>query len=321
MVNMQIPVPELLPEKIADEKLLKDAELSHEALARLVSIGTHLIVWETERTEQTFVEGTITLGFLRRIIELTDSVSILMRHATVEPCRILVRVLFETVLQFEYLLKDKTYLRAHAYVYCVNQAKRNNLERHHPAHRGYKQLKEHYENNSFASPEVPETSLSSDQIDDLNRAINHDIFKEKQPEDGISIEQEYISKKNRDVVWYSLFNPKCVNLKELAIYLNKFDLYQAIYKPYSESTHSSNTLMGNFETSNGRLTIGDIRNGDELLLVTELTIRLTQIAFRCLTDKLPKEKWQNYIWEMLVFDKQFHKRIHSRLDALKPILH
>jgi hypothetical protein len=91
------PVPEILPREINDDHLREILTQLALGLEQAVNFGTHILKWlaEIDTSER---HRTVFIMLLRQYLELLDAVSILVRQSSIDPCKILLRSMFEILL-------------------------------------------------------------------------------------------------------------------------------------------------------------------------------------------------------------------------------
>jgi hypothetical protein len=108
---MTEPIRDILPrnehQPELDELLLQFSN----GIDEVVNFGTHILKWEVN--EATGRDENIPVAMmLRHTLELTDSLSILGRHSSIDPCKPILRSILETLFGLEYILENDTRNRA-----------------------------------------------------------------------------------------------------------------------------------------------------------------------------------------------------------------
>ncbi len=97
-------------------------ELVSGKLDLLVNFGSWLFMWCSKDNRLLPDEKIVLLLILRRVLELTDAISILIKKSSIDSCKILLRSLLETYFETEYLLSKESDKRSKCYiVWYLNQ--------------------------------------------------------------------------------------------------------------------------------------------------------------------------------------------------------
>lgn len=109
------PIPEILPRELRDDRLREILAQLSLGLDRTANFGTHLLKWvaDVDSPERHRIVFTM---LLRQYLELLDAISILVRQSSIDPCKLLLRSMFEVFLSMEYMLQEDTKRRASAFV-------------------------------------------------------------------------------------------------------------------------------------------------------------------------------------------------------------
>ncbi len=110
-----------------DSELKKILEIYYNALHEAVIFGVHLLDWESKHLEGD--KYLTRFMFLRKTVEYLDTIASNIRFSIIDPCEITIRVLLETVLNFDYLLSDQSEDRSFVYVVVdfIRKIEKNNL--------------------------------------------------------------------------------------------------------------------------------------------------------------------------------------------------
>jgi hypothetical protein len=83
----------------------------------LVSFGTHVLSWGLEATNGRD-EVIPQLMIFRNILENLDAISVLVRAGSIDPCKSLLRVVLESVLNLEFMLQGAVERNGLAFLIC-----------------------------------------------------------------------------------------------------------------------------------------------------------------------------------------------------------
>ncbi|MEK6570359.1 MAG: DUF5677 domain-containing protein, partial [Bacteroidota bacterium] len=109
------PIPEILPREIRDDRLRDILSQLSLGIERTANCGTHLLKWfaEVDSLER---HRIVFMMLLRQFLELLDAISILVRQSSIDPCKLILRSMFEVFLSMEYMLQEDTRKRASAFI-------------------------------------------------------------------------------------------------------------------------------------------------------------------------------------------------------------
>ncbi len=254
------------------EILKKSSEIINEAS----EFGIKLIEWDTMEN-RIGDEHLPPLLFLRNIIELTNSISILVNSGSIEPAKIILRSLIECVFSLEYMLENNSKNRALSYlvwqihkdIYFLDKLNlesqmgkqfKNELEKD-------KLLKQNNNNEFFQSPGIK-----------IQKRINEKLLSASHLKPIVEEYQKTCSKfKNPN--WYSLFNgPKDIN--QLAKYIKLNASYELLFRGYSNNVHSTDNLKNKLILDeDGRMSLSGIRSISNLNEVTQNSINFVLLAY------------------------------------------
>ncbi|MFD1314242.1 DUF5677 domain-containing protein [Namhaeicola litoreus] len=233
------PIEELLPRK-TDQILQLALDAYSSSIDEVVNFGTHIILWDYKK-KRDGKDNHIPTLFLRNIIEIGDSISILIKSSSIDPSKILIRSLLENFFQLLYMLEKDEKERAQCFMIykAVNDLKY------------YKKFI-----SSDPSSKGLFSKLEKDQSDfDITNLLDRDDFIKaieskssilKKPEFK-DVYEEYLRTKKigngRNPNWYSLYDgPK--NIEQLSTHLRRVYYYEFFYRSFSQNVHISDLFKG-----------------------------------------------------------------------------
>jgi len=265
-------------------------------LKELVNFASHIANWCTEKIHGGEELAPIMLSF-RHIIELIDAISVLVKSACIEPCKILLRAVFESVLNVNYIFENDTKKRGMAFMTCCWHQAINNLRKLNPKDSMHKQFLVKKRRDKFSKnvplPKIPDVKegikiledlLASPEYIESEREFQHlkSIIKRKRKEipkktnswhlifrwikNIIKKEPREMPKKRLN--WYSLYQGPA-NIEGLANYLELPVQYDLFYREWSGLTHGTNIVINNIEVvDKNRSGISQIRFPKEAYDIT-----------------------------------------------------
>ncbi|MDT0555266.1 DUF5677 domain-containing protein [Constantimarinum sp. W242] len=104
------PLDDLLPLE-RDPYLIKVQNHFSDLLNQVIYYGTNIVELDT-KVKREGKDNNVPTLFLRNILEISDSISILIRNSSIEPSKILLRSLIENSLSLAYMLEKNEKQRA-----------------------------------------------------------------------------------------------------------------------------------------------------------------------------------------------------------------
>jgi hypothetical protein len=233
------------------------------------------------------------LALYLHIIQMADSIEVLISNGCSEPANLLLRSSFEAKLSISYILEKNVSQRSISWMVknIIDQIKQ--LERHDPSSPKYKEFKETLSQDKLGNiDEFQKIPDISERITKLKEALTKPDYAEAYAE------YQALRKRNRGVhpEWYSLFDgPK--NLRELAKYFKQGLVYETLYAYWSRISHVSDALHLTMPLEDGDSVLGPIRNpinsiniGTTILSQLIESIQLLMMKYR------PYESNKFYKW-------------------------
>ncbi|MBU3822822.1 hypothetical protein KO566_12185 [Flavobacteriaceae bacterium XHP0103] len=295
------PLEEILPID-RDEYLIKIQNHCSNLLRRIINNATHYIQFDID-IERLGKDNHVPTLMFRNIIEISDTISILIKESSIEPCKILLRSLLENILLLIYMLEGDE--KRNALCYMVVRTNRE-----------IKKYNKFIDNNQ--SSKQFKLLIEKDTLNlNFDRFMNHpDLIKAKdsksrlleEPEFKI-VQSEYLrtSKKKgcKNPEWYTLYDgPK--NIFELAEKLKKTIHYEFFYRKFSESVHGNDIFKGMISAGNGKGQIIQIRNFKDTQKVTSDTVSLLlEIFYLYVLKRIPNKKNDFNNWYYLTIRNDF----------------
>ncbi len=296
---MTEPIKNILIREVEDKNIEKLLNKFSEEIEELVNFGTQLLQWELNEAKGG--EEILPIGLMfRNILELLDSISILIREGSIDPCKAMLRTILETVFGLEYILEKNTKNRALAFLVCHYHKQLKMLSKLNPTEQSNRQLRQKLRVDKSTSIEDDLFTLDDieERIENVNNILKDPIYADAEAE-----YQKAYNNGNRNPKWYSLYSG-VNNLEQLAIYLNRPGLYEIIYRSLSESVHGSDILQGKVGImKSGNLGIVQLRFLKDAQEVTINAHNLGMLTYQIMTDNRLKNHKGDYAkWYLTVRD-------------------
>lgn len=264
------PVSEILNREL-DPGLASVLDRRSALIQETADFGTYVLDWCFREAGGS--DGTLApIYLLRQTLEILDSISILVRASSIDPCFILLRGLLEVFLSSEYILKDDTENRGGAFVYVCHFLDaiewNKKLDDSTVQGRQFKSAMAHDRMNSDLQFERPQKG----KVEQEEERLRKSDYYSKHVEEYKRTKQRL----NRKPYWYSLYDgPR--NIPALAEEVELSAFYEILYRLWSSSVHGTN-LMKRILVEDGSISILPLRTADENSDVTHNAI---SIAFFC----------------------------------------
>lgn len=297
------PNRQVLPEN-SDEYLQEVLTKFSSNIAEVISFGTHLLVWDVQ-SEREGKDNHIPTLFFRNILELGDSISILIKSSSIDPSKILLRSLLENSFGLIYLLERNERERSLSYMVWQALKQIKNYKRFISDNPSSKELKKLIlENNlDFPLDKFFDREDVKKIIDSKAKLLKKPEFKE------VYKEYNRTRKKKRNPTWYSLYDgPQ--NFLELSKYLNKSLIYEFQYRNYSENVHVTSLQKGIARAGKDSGQIIQIRDFEDSRDVFQSTIsNLLESYNTFIKNRIPhkNEEFKNWYSEFRIVNHKILK--------------
>jgi len=260
-------------------------------LAEVVNFGTHILSWDIDQANGGDEQLPVLLIF-RNILEHLDAVSLLIRQSSVEPSKNLLRVMFESLLNLEYMLDNDCERRGLAFLVCGYHTELKFIEKISEDTAAHYQLKQKFKADKSMPSGLPSINIPGkrEQEQRILKILALPLYREAEAE-----YQALLSAGKKNPSWYQLFGGP-PNIDQLATKLNRQGLYELLYRTWSNTIHGQNVIKGNM--TNGIDTgVAQIRNPRDAKQVTLHACNIALLLFQFfITKRLPQEKNKLSIW-------------------------
>jgi len=231
-------------------------DLASPILKEAVNYATNVYARCSSSKKGRLYEAYPVLASYVHLIQMTDSIEVLISSGCAAPVELLLRSAFEGKLTIEYILEKRSKSKKRAFSWlCKRVIDEIELhERFSPSHPKSKEFKAIYENDQLRKqgefPFLPEVSEVIDRLkNNLKQSEYAEVYSEYQKRRA----------KTRYPEWYSLYEgPK--NLRELAQHLHQGTIYEVLYRSWSKISHASDSSHVTFPMEDGSRIIANIRN-------------------------------------------------------------
>lgn len=236
------PAKSIIPRTVDKEVMILLDDFSKK-IEETVNLGSNILLEDIQKGKNKGgFENLPIIFFLRNYLEQLDACSILIRYATSEPVKNLLRTALENFFYIEYLLEKDFEQRSLSFLICTAYKTKSVYEKADGKSSLYLELAEIYKQDKILSEARPIIMPNIESLKESNiELLNQFKYKETSQE-----YQKRLGKRKR-LEWYSLYDgPK--NIKELADHLKYPAFYNILYQDLSSSTHGTNIFQGKINT-------------------------------------------------------------------------
>lgn len=226
---------------------------------------------------------------LRHTVELLEGISALTRNQLADPALLLLRGLFESVIQALFILAKDTKKRGISFMYFDLLNNIDWYEKLNPSSQKGKEFiawmkKDIYLNpNNFSKPPDFDMKLS-----DLNSQKNIPEY--------LEIHEEYEKQKlsgKRVKKWFSLFS-NCQSIEQVAANIGLGGTYQIFYRHLSESVHGVGIVRDKIKAEDGKGKIMDIKLPNNIQYVVSVSISVFYQLLTRIIEAMCPERTQEF---------------------------
>lgn len=209
-----------------------------DAIEETVSFGTHVLKWSADAATGKPDDSPL-LMLLRHELGLADAVSVLVRNSCIEPSKVLLRGMFETLLSAEYILEKDCQRRGLAVVLLHMHDTLKWLGKADEGTQVGKQFRKTLQGDKLAGAMVIDQIADlQGQVDRLKASMESDKYKEVEAE-----YQSVVKSGVKNPSWHALFDgPR--DIEQLARHLGHSGLYEVLYRSWSGSVHATDIFRG-----------------------------------------------------------------------------
>jgi hypothetical protein len=281
------PINEILPRIIENPELERILNQFSLVLEEVVNFGTHVLDWCFEKPGGD--ENLPIILSLRHILELLDSISILVKQSSIDPCKLILRGTLESYLGLEYILQAETNKRSLAFLVCYIHQTIKWHEKVNPNTDMGKQFRAIIEKDK---------TIDQLKIQDLQNKISHSNAEQLLNNPAYTdANNEYLNLVGKGVTnppWYRLYCGP-MNIEQLAQKVNLTTWYEVLYRYLSGTTHGTDILQGKIASSaRGELHVVQIRYFKDAQLITGYTMTIAIKTYILIINKILTSKRHNF---------------------------
>ena len=289
------PIDIILPSTIEPKEFQDLVELVSSTLYEIVSYGTQVVHWAAYNPKFKKPDVDVPLLLLsRHILEIVDSISILVKQSSIDPCKVLLRSALESMLYIKFITSEKSEERCKAYLLSYIKNKKNEYLKYKIGSNIHNEFKMKIKDDNFIkegfNPFTDELDkLVDHKINNLDKWISKPIFSET-----ITEYNRVRKKYKRKPPWYLLYGG-AENIEKLAGLLNYQYLYEVVYRNWSDFVHASDVITGRIAAGGkGKSAFYQIRMGNDIITIAMFTVNIVLTSYRELISFIVPEMLTNY---------------------------
>jgi hypothetical protein len=221
-----------------DSQLSEILDYFSNLIDETVNFGSNAIIWCINSIKKGTEFIPVFLAY-RHMFELLDAISILVRESCIDPCKIILRSIFEALLSVEYILEKDIKQRATDFLVWSRHQDIKIYRRYNPKDQLYKNfdaiLKKDKHFKNWKRLEIPNIE---EQINTLS-----EIF-QIEPYSDSEAEYQRLKKKNGSPKWWFNLHGGPKDIQDLSTYLGRPAQYEILYRQWSAIAHSIDILKG-----------------------------------------------------------------------------
>lgn len=296
-------IKNILPREEMDPEVLKLLGKFSSGIEAAVNFGTHILAWDIKQAKGKDENIPVILMF-RHILELLDSISILIKVSSVDPCKLILRGILETFLGLEYLLEKDTTERALGFLVWHYHKDLKQYKKFDPRENESKNLERILQSDkSLDGMTLPKIPNLEKAITNINKLLLNPIYSNSEAKYRM-----LLSSKESNPSWYRVSGgPK--NVEQLAIYLKRQALYEILYRNWSGPAHGTDIMINKMGLRpDGHPEFVQIRYAKDAQTVTQLGFSLALMSFRLMVEKRITNRKEEYgKWYLTV--REFYLKI------------
>ena len=312
------PVSEILNRELDPER----ADILEEYADKIeetINFGTHILDWMNKATEggsgSEFIPPYL---MFQRALEILDSISILVKTSSIDPCFGLLRILLEVVLSLEYILQADSKEKGRSFVLVCSLHKDINSQRRYDkeTQQGKQFLSNIRRDRILSGFEVPHQQdggkVATEKEQDLKTDPNYSELETEYQRLRTTYKSGKKRKNKWNPPWYSLLDgPQ--NIQQLAAKVDLSGMYEVFYRHWSAYGHGIDMLESKIvSVHEGGANIIQLRSPAKAEHVTNISMGLALLMYMTFVEKYVKEKQPSlrewYIQEI----KEFYDIIRSQ---------
>jgi hypothetical protein len=281
------PNQDFIPRKIDNKNVKHTLGKFSTLIEETVDFASQVFKWCMEKIDGKDEKVPILMSF-RHIFELVDAISILIKYSCADPCKILLRAIFESTLNIEYILEKDSERRGMDFMVCFYHDELKFYRRWDPNDQMCKEFREKIRKDKVLKKwKLPEFPEIKNEI-----AKRKEIFKlptYQESEEEFQRTKKKLKKLKMKPKWYTLHDGP-TNIEKLAEHLERPGFYQILYRHWSPVVHGTDLIRGKISLDESGVYIHQIRLPTNAQDVTKFTLSFALMNINNFVDFFVPEK-------------------------------
>lgn len=257
---------------------------------KFVDFGSNVLKWDTEIQRTEMYNSPILMSY-RHFLELADSVSILVKQSSVDPCKLLLRGMLEAYFNLSYMFEADTADRGMAFLVWHLHKQLKDIDKADPDTEVGRQFRAILKKDKLTCG----IKLPIDPNLNVKRAAIKERLQDPVHQKAEQEYQRLLSQKNKKPEWYQLFSGR-KNLAELADKLSLPATYDTVYRSWSGPTHVTDIIRGKISLGqNGGTEIFQLRHFGAVDEVAQWVLTLCLMMFELYIENRMPNRHNDYL--------------------------
>jgi len=261
------PVKDLLSRESKEEVGIFLATIA-DSIDETINFGTHIFEWFEESVAGKGDEAAPIAMSFKHLLEMLDSVSVLVRNSIIEPTKSQLRSALEAAMAIAWILQEDSECRAMAFmVWNVHEELKwyQRLDEQTLQGKEFKQKLKGTSVENVQSPPSVKLKKARKSLETLLTEPKYRVAEEEY--------QKLRGQRIKNPSWYRLFDgPQ--NIEQLAARVEMTEWYELLYRQWSGVVHATDLLAGKVKFSEGKTYIQKMRCPDDAETVYTFTISI-----------------------------------------------
>ncbi len=275
--------------RLSDNLIVNKSETDQNILDKATVVINEIVIYgayiiDMIREHDPYVpkkEKRIILLILRDLLENVDAISVMMKYGGIKGILPIQRTVFELYLSILFIFKDKFEEKIIAYDFC--HIKERIL-------RGEYLLNELIKSEKDNSSISTETPFIKEKIQKLKDELCNRKYKE--------INKKWLAYWNRKHYspnWYEILSCKCTSIRQMAIKVDKLELYNCVYNYYSQNAHGVLALLDYVCLEEKAFKIKSLRCSSMVSILCKQNLSFAMAVYEKIVENYLKEKDKKHL--------------------------
>jgi len=287
------PDENFIPRNIDDSGIQEILNQYSQALEEVVNFASIVAIWSADKCHGGEELAPLFLSY-RHVIELVDSISVLVKDSCIEPSKILLRSIFESILLMRYIFEKNSKIRGMDFMTCHWHEKIKFYRKYKPDDSMHKELIAKQKKDKILKDwPIISNPEAADAVEMIKNILTKPEFEESEKEYQ-RFKRTERKKPNgtprRRLNWYSMHSGPA-NIQTLADYLGIPLQYDYLYRKWSGLAHGFDIIEDKVNIiDEDKVLSSQIRLPKDAFFVTQMTMSFGLEVIRHFIDNFAPEK-------------------------------